>query len=82
MGVQFFTLKGGKQMMEFMSERVVNISDLEKILTDIFLLSQIAQNSSCDDDKQKLLCKIERLADQAAHFEFHLESRITTITNE
>lgn len=68
--------------MQFISERIVNISELEKILSDIHLLSQIAQSSSCDEEKQKLLCEIEKAADQAAHFQFRLESRITTIANE
>ncbi len=66
--------------MKYISERVVNISDLEKLLTDIHLLSQIAQNSP-GDETQKLLCKIERLADEAVHFQFRLENRITTIAN-
>lgn len=66
--------------MQHISERIVNITDLEKILTDIHLLSQIAQNSS-GDETQKLLHEIGRLADEAANFQFRLESRITTIAN-
>lgn len=67
--------------MQYISERVVNISDLEKILTDIHLFSQIAQNSS-GDETQKLLRKIEKLADQAVHFQFCIESRVTNIRKE
>ena len=66
--------------MQHISERIVNRADLEKILTDIHLLSQIAQNSS-GDETQKLLHEIGRLADEAANFQFRLESRITTIAN-
>ena len=62
--------------MQHISERIVNIADLEKI----HILSQIAQNSS-GDETQKLLHEIGRLADEAANFQFRLESRITTIAN-
>lgn len=67
--------------MQYISERIVNIANLEKILTDIHLLSQIAQNSS-GAETQKLLRKIEKLADQAVHFQFCIESRITDIRKE
>ena len=66
--------------MQYISERIVNISDLEKLLTDIYLLSQIAQNSS-GDETQKLLREIEKLADESANLQFRLESRITTIAD-
>ena len=66
--------------MQHISERIVNIADLEKILTDIHILSQIAQNSS-GDETQKLRQEKGRLADEAANFQFRLESRITTIAN-
>ena len=80
MGVHFYTLKGEKPM-QYISERIVNISDLEKLLTDIHMLSQIARNSS-GDETQKLLREIEKLANQAAHFQFRLESRVTNIRKE
>lgn len=68
--------------MKHISERIVNLSDLEKILADISIMSQMAQNSSRENDRKELLCEIVNLADKAAHFEFHIESRITSLCSE
>lgn len=68
--------------MKYVSERIVNISELERILADILIKSQIVKSSSCESDRQELLCEIIDLANKGTRFEFNIERRITSLCSE
>lgn len=61
--------------MEFISERITNISELEKLLEMIHIKSQLAKTSTCMSDIQALASDIEILSDSALSFEFRIEKR-------
>ena len=61
--------------MECLSERITNISELEKLLENINIKAQIAEKSTCISDIQALVSDIAYLSDQAAKFELRVEKR-------
>lgn len=68
-------LQKGGEYMEFLSERITNISELEKLLEMIHIKSQLARKSTCMSDIQALVSDIEILSDSALSFEFRIEKR-------
>ena len=61
--------------MEYLSERITNISELEKLLETINIKAQVARKSTCISDIQALILDIDNLSDQAMNFEFKIEKR-------
>lgn len=61
--------------MEYLSERITNISDLEKLLENINIKAQVARKSACISDIQALASDIASLSEKAAGFEFKIEKR-------
>ncbi|WP_455527223.1 hypothetical protein [Huintestinicola sp.] len=61
--------------MEYLSERITNISDLEKLLENINIKAQVARKSTCISDIQALASDIASLSEKAAGFEFRIEKR-------
>lgn len=61
--------------MEYLSERITNISELEKLLEMINIKAQIAKKSTCISDIQVLAADIAALSKKAADFEFRIENR-------
>lgn len=61
--------------MEYLSERITNISELEKLLENINIRAQIAEKSTCISDIQALVSDIAVLSEKAAKFELRVEKR-------
>lgn len=61
--------------MEYLSERITNISELEKLLETINIKAQIARKSTCISDIQALILDIDELSNRAMNFEFKIEKR-------
>lgn len=61
--------------MEYLSERITNISELEKLLENINIKAQVARKSTCISDIQALASDITSLSEKAAGFEFRIEKR-------
>lgn len=61
--------------MEYLSERITNISELESILIQLRAIAQIAKKNTCISDIQALILDIDNLSDQAMNFEFKIEKR-------
>ena len=61
--------------MEYLSERITNISDLEKLLENINIKAQVARKSACILEIQALASDIASLSEKAAGFEFRIEKR-------
>lgn len=61
--------------MEYLSERITNIAELEKLLATININAQIARKSTCISDIQALVSDIADLSQKAAKFEFKVEKR-------
>lgn len=61
--------------MEYLSERITNISELEKLLENINIKAQIARKSTCISDIQALVSDIASLSEKAANFELRIEKR-------
>lgn len=61
--------------MKYLSERITNISDLEKLLETINIKAQIARKSTCISDIQALVSDIASLSEKAANFELRIEKR-------
>ena len=61
--------------MEYLSERITNISELEKLLEMINIKAQTARKSACISDIQALVSDIASLSEKAASFEFRIEKR-------
>lgn len=61
--------------MEYLSERITNISELEKLLETIKIKAQIARKSTCISDIQALVSDIVYLSEKAAKFELRIEKR-------
>ena len=61
--------------MEYISERITNISELEKALELLNIKSQLIKQSTCISDIQSLSSDIVSLSEKAARFEFRIEKR-------
>ena len=66
--------------MEYISERITNISELEKTLELLNIKSQLikqctCKQSTCISDIQALASDIASLSEKAAGFEFRIEKR-------
>ena len=61
--------------MEYISERITNISELEKTLELLNIKSQLIKQSTCISDIQALASDIASLSEKAAGFEFSIEKR-------
>lgn len=61
--------------MEYLSERITNISELESILTQLRIKAQIAKKSACMLEMQALVSDIDELSNRAVNFEFKIEKR-------
>lgn len=61
--------------MEYLSERITNISELEKLLEMINIKAQIAKKCTCISDIQALAADIAAISKKAAEFEFSIEKR-------
>ena len=61
--------------MEYLSERITNISELEHILEQLNIKAQLAKKSACISDIQALVSDIEALSSSALRFEFKIEKR-------
>ena len=61
--------------MEYISERITNISELEKTLELLNIKSQLIKQSTCISDIQALASNIASLSEKAARFEFRIEKR-------
>ena len=61
--------------MEYISERITNISELEKTLELLNIKSQLIKQSTCISDIQELASDIASLSEKAAGFEFRIEKR-------
>ena len=61
--------------MEYLSERITNIAELEKLLETININAQIARKSTCISDIQALILDIDELSNRAMNFEFKIEKR-------
>ena len=62
-------------MLECFSERITNISELEKLLEMINIKAKIARKSTCTSDIQALVSDIASLSEKAAKFELRIEKR-------
>lgn len=62
-------------MLECFSERITNISELEKLLEMINIKAKIAIKSTCISDIQALVSDIASLSEKAAKFELRIEKR-------
>ena len=61
--------------VEYISERITNISELEKTLELLNIKSQLIKQSTCISDIQALASDIASLSEKAAGFEFRIEKR-------
>lgn len=61
--------------MEYISERITNISELEKTLELLNIKSQLIKQSTCISDIQALVSDIAYLSEKAAKFELRVEKR-------
>lgn len=61
--------------MEYISERITNISELEKMLELLNIKSQLIKQSTCISDIQALASDIASLSKKAVDFEFRIEKR-------
>ena len=61
--------------MEYISERITNISELEKTLELLNIKSQLIKQSTCISDIQVLASDIASLSEKASGFEFRIEKR-------
>ena len=59
-------------MKEYVSERIVNISELEKLINDCYVLAQLIQQEKPND--ARLLLLVGKLK-KASEFEFKIEQR-------
>ena len=62
-------------IVEYLSERITNISELEKLLETINIKAKIARKSTCTSDIQALVSDIASLSEKAAKFERRIEKR-------
>ena len=61
--------------MEYISERITNISELEKTLELLNIKSQLIKQSTCISDIKALVSDIAYLSEKAAKFELRVEKR-------
>lgn len=61
--------------MEYLSERITNISELENLLELLRIKAQLIKKSTCISDIQALASDIASLSEKAAGFEFRVEKR-------
>ena len=61
--------------MEYISERITNISELEKTLELLNIKSQLIKQSTCISDIQVLASDIASLSEKASGLEFRIEKR-------
>lgn len=66
--------------MEYISERITNISELEKLLENINIKAQVARKSTCISEIQALASDIACLSEKASGFEFRVEKRRVTLS--
>lgn len=64
--------------MEYLSERIVNISGLEDILEQCYILAQLITKESPDNENSQ---KLKNLIGIAKDFEFRLEKRKIHLSN-
>lgn len=62
-------------IVEYLSERITNISELEKLLETINIKAKIARKSTCTSDIQALVSDIAYLSEKASKFELRIEKR-------
>ncbi len=65
--------------MEYLSERITNISELENLLELLHIKAQLIKKSTCISDIQALASDIASLSEKAAGFEFRVEKRKVTL---
>ena len=61
--------------MEYLSERITNISELENLLELLHIKAQLIKKSTCISDIQMLASDIASLSEKAVGFEFRVEKR-------
>lgn len=61
--------------MDYVSERITNISELEALINESYIIAQLMQKESPHNENFRKL--IENLQ-KASNFEFHIERRKTS----
>ena len=64
--------------LEYLSERIVNISELEDILERCYILAHLITKESPDNEHSQMLKKLIRAAKD---FEFRIEKRKIHLSN-
>lgn len=64
--------------LEYLSERIVNISELEDILERCYILARLITKESPDNEHSQML---KKLISAAKDFEFRIEKRKIHLSN-